>query len=90
MWDLIEAGMLTGAGTAAFLHIVGKLFRPRSVPVYPTDQTEKRCTGYRLGRGAINKMMDDCTALRSEDCKDGRCTYHCEQMCRCTTALGLR
>lgn len=32
-------------------------------------------------------MRDDCTALRSEDCKDGRCTYHCDQMCRCLAPL---
>lgn len=45
------------------------------------------CSGYvrHFGHAA-----HDCTALRSHVCVDGRCSYHCAQMCKCATPEGLR
>lgn len=67
----------TSVGTS----LLARLLTRRGTP--PPDDGEKRCSGYRFGRGVVGKMMDDCTALRSKDCEDGRCKYHCSQMCRC-------
>jgi hypothetical protein len=82
-FDLFEVGAV-GAAVGIVVSFINRITARRtSTP----DTDEKRCTGYRFGRGVVSKMHDDCTALRSADCKDGRCTYHCEQMCKCVTAI---
>ena len=77
--EFIGMGVLLASSVVS--GTVGALFGRRSTK--KPSIKEKRCSGYRFGRGAICKMYDDCTALRSTDCKDGRCSYHCEDMCRC-------
>ncbi len=56
-----------------------------ALPVYvPTP--EPICTGYNAseaGNLKYYKTFTDCVALRSPTCLDGRCTYHCRDMCNC-------
>lgn len=80
--ELVGLGILVLTGTVG--GTIGALLnrRPKTL-----SSDEKRCTGYHFGRGVVSEMLDDCTALRSPDCKDGRCSYHCDQMCRCTAPL---
>jgi len=80
-YDLIEVGAV-GAAVGIVMSLVSRLTARRTMK---PDTDEKRCTGYRFGRGVVSKMHDDCTALRAVNCVDGRCTYHCEQMCKCMT-----
>ena len=64
--------------------LVGKLFVRQATPQEPT------CTGYRAfvrladGKWSTEYFSkDDCAALRSPTCMDGRCTLHCRESCRC-------
>jgi hypothetical protein len=83
-FELLETA-ITVVTTTFSVGVLTKIFGRKTPPKQETE--EKQCTGYRFGRGVVHKMMDDCTALRSSDCKDGRCTYHCDQMCRCTATI---
>jgi hypothetical protein len=50
--------------------ILGGASRPQEKP--------KSCTGY----SNMNIMLT-CNGLRSDECQDGRCHYHCRTMCKC-------
>ncbi len=80
--ELLEVGLI-GAASGLFVSLISRI--TSRVTKDTGDAEEKRCTGYRFGRGVVSKMHDDCTALRAVNCVDGRCTYHCEQMCKCMT-----
>lgn len=43
---------------------------------------EKTCVGYKPPKDDAN-MRTDCRALRSPFCSDGRCAFHCHDMCHC-------
>ena len=47
------------------------------------------CSGYLADAFGHSepRMMQDCTALRSPLCSDGRCSFHCSKMCRCDSAV---
>ena len=52
--------------------------RPKTVrPPKP-----KKCSSYKQPHGTI---LHDCGALRSHVCLDGRCSFHCNQMCKCAS-----
>lgn len=91
MIDMVEI-VLAGASvfSAGVGWIVGRSKTKDIDETPPPEPEEKTCTGYRHGRGAVNVMKKDCYALRSHVCLDGRCTYHCSQMCKCATPEGLR
>jgi hypothetical protein len=40
----------------------------------------ERCTGYVR---AQEILFNDCMSNRSDACRDGRCVFHCRQMCGC-------
>lgn len=79
--DILTFGIDVALSAAAFG--VGRFIAGKSARRQPDVDDKPRCTGYRFGHGAVNIMKDDCTALRSALCEDGRCTYHCGQMCKC-------
>lgn len=78
--DILTFGIDVVLGAAAFG--IGRVLGSRAKRG-PDVADKPQCSGYRFGHGAVNIMRDDCTALRSPLCEDGRCTYHCRQMCKC-------
>ncbi len=47
---------------------------------------ERTCAGYVLE--LTKRAMNDCRALRSKRCRDGRCTHHCDATCMCEVSDG--
>lgn len=60
--------------------VVSKLWRKRPPP-------EASCAGYgsKCTDGSF-RQFTDCRALRSVMCLDGRCNFHCKQLCKCGDA----
>ena len=86
MIDVLTAIGLAGiAGTAGFGFVAGRLTKKKV-----TRLEEDRCTGYRADKDSYgeHKMKTDCKALRSPTCGDGRCSFHCQSMCRCDLSTG--
>ena len=64
--------LVAAAGSIAF--VIGRIStRRRMAP-------EPRCTGYR---DYLARIQTDCRSLRSPTCMDGRCTFHCHELCKC-------
>ena len=77
--DLAELVAFVGAALTPAAYFAGRFLRlARRVPlVTPPDH----CVGYR--RDHSTSMQQDCKALRSPTCIDGRCSFHCKDMCKC-------
>ncbi len=86
--DLVVEGLswLAGGAIGHFVveGIAKMVSKPNPAPVEP------RCTGYASGRRnpttgkfAEPTLRSDCEALRSVSCLDGRCSFHCQSMCKC-------
>lgn len=58
--------------------IGSRISRPKRQAVAKDDV----CTGYQ-GLNYPHAIQKDCRSNRSPTCLDGRCTYHCANMCKC-------
>lgn len=44
------------------------------------------CTGHMVKNFDQSIMAKDCGGIRSAQCSDGRCRYHCAMHCKCEAA----
>jgi len=85
MSALLELAALVAGGVTTYAIARRARSRPppaaeRCVGYLADEKFESRSSGGHLTRA---EMRDDCNALRSPGCLDGRCSYHCNAMCRC-------
>jgi hypothetical protein len=69
--ELLEASMLPIASAIAWRIALNR----------KTRDVEVTCTGYVSTHNV--GVRDDCKSRRNPTCIDGRCSYHCKQMCKC-------
>lgn len=76
---LIGAVIVSGAVNVGYL-IAG--YRSKKTEFVPQNKPtiKQKCSGYTT---AIGILYSDCKAHQSSNCKDGRCSFHCNQNCKC-------
>ena len=83
--------LLEGVAIPIALSLAYRIGRGRKPVV--RDAKEPTCTGAVAsarddrGRFVNAGTFVECPALRSVVCSDGRCSYHCKQMCKCEAVL---